>query len=171
MYEEALSNTQYGPYWGSYLERDANGFFPELWQSLRSLWNYHQDVYTFHTQFLNDATHTYQSKPQWWLVVQPPGGDAGRPRHPARRPGLRRRPRTSTCLRQVLLLGTPVLWWGGGGGARATSAYAWIARRDWRYGLVVVGVASTLAALVPLRRPADLLLLRGLDPAVHDHRG
>ena len=140
-YEEALSNTQYGAYWGNYLERDASGFLPELSQSLRSLWNYHQDVYTFHTQFLNDATHSYQSKPQWWLVVNRPVGMlADLDIQPGTR-GCDAAP-TSTCLRQVLLLGTPVLWWGAAV-ALAYSVYAWIARRDWRYGLVVVGVAST----------------------------
>ena len=49
-YEQHLSNTQYGPYWGNYLRHDAHGFFPELWQSLRSLWHYHHDVYSFHTE-------------------------------------------------------------------------------------------------------------------------
>ena len=53
-YEQHLSNTQYGPYWGNYLRHDAHGFFPELWQSLRSLWHYHHDVYSFHTKFLNE---------------------------------------------------------------------------------------------------------------------
>ncbi|HET9758263.1 MAG TPA: phospholipid carrier-dependent glycosyltransferase, partial [Nocardioidaceae bacterium] len=63
VYERSLSDTQYGPYWGSYLQHATRGFFPELWRSLRSLWHYHHDVYVFHTQFLDDAHHTYQSKP------------------------------------------------------------------------------------------------------------
>lgn len=140
-YEKALSNTQYGAYWGSYLEKDAHGFFPELFQSLRSLWNYHQDVYTFHTRFLNDATHTYQSKPQWWLVLNRPVGmqaDLGI------KPGVDGcdAPAGSTCLRQVLLLGTPVLWWGGAL-ALLYAFYGWLAKRDWRFGIVVVGLLST----------------------------
>ncbi len=140
-YEKALSNTQYGAYWGSYLEKDAHGFFPELFQSLRSLWNYHQDVYTFHTRFLNDATHTYQSKPQWWLVLNRPVGmqaDLGI------KPGVDGcdAPEGSTCLRQVLLLGTPVLWWGGAL-ALLYAFYGWLAKRDWRFGIVVVGLLST----------------------------
>ena len=74
-YEEHLSATQYRQYTGhghcaedddSYIatdldeskhwptadEKDASGI-GEAWQSLRSLWYYHQDVYTFHTHFLN----------------------------------------------------------------------------------------------------------------------
>ncbi len=141
VYEEALSNTQYGPYWGSYLETDAHGFFPELTQSLRSLWNYHQDVYTFHTQFLNDATHTYQSKPQWWLILnRPVGMQADLGIEPGQQ-GCTAAP-SSTCLRQVLLLGTPALWWGAAL-ALIYTFYAWLGRRDWRFGLVAVGVLST----------------------------
>jgi dolichyl-phosphate-mannose--protein O-mannosyl transferase len=140
-YEKALSNTQYGAYWGSYLEKDAHGFFPELFQSLRSLWNYHQDVYTFHTRFLNDATHTYQSKPQWWLILNRPVGmqaDLGI------KPGVDGcdAPADSTCLRQILLLGTPALWWGGVL-ALLYAFYGWLGRRDWRFGIVVVGLLTT----------------------------
>ena len=140
-YERTLSNTQYGAYWGGYLRRDADGLLPELFQSLRSLWNYHQDVFTFHTRFLDDATHSYQSKPQWWLILNRPvgmladldikPGDQGC----AAGPG-------STCMRQVLLLGTPVLWWGAAV-ALLYSVYAWLGRRDWRFGLVVVGAVAT----------------------------
>ena len=137
-YEKALSDTQYGPYWGSYIETDATGFLPELVQSLRSLWHYHNDVYVFHTQFLNDATHAYGSKPQGWLILNRPVGiqaDLGI------KPGDQgcTAPSDSTCLRQTLLLGTPVLWWGGAL-ALLYAVYGWIGKRDWRLGLVVVGV-------------------------------
>ena len=51
-------------------------------------------------------------------------------------------PQDSDCLRQVLLLGTPALWWGG----LLALLYAvvmWVGRRDWRFGVAVVGAAST----------------------------
>ncbi len=141
VYETSLSDTQYGPYWGSYLQKNTHGFFPELVRSLRSLWNYHQDVYTFHTQFLNDAHHTYQSKPQGWLILNRPVGveaDLGI------KPGQQGcyAPQGSTCLRQVILLGTPALWWGGVL-ALVYGLYAWIGRRDWRFGFALVGVLCT----------------------------
>ncbi len=140
-YEAALSDTQYGAYWGSYLEVDANGFFPELFQSLRSLWNYHQDVFTFHTKGLADATHTYQSHPGGWLILnRPVGVDADLDIAPGAQ-GCEAAA-GSTCLRQVVLLGTPVLWWGGVV-ALLYSVFAWLGRRDWRYGVAVVGVLST----------------------------
>ena len=141
VYEQHLSHTQYGPYWGSYLEHDAHGFFPELFQSLRSLWHYHHDVYAFHTKFLNDSHHVYQSNPLGWLVLnRPVGVDA----QLNIAPGAQGCTATGseTCLRQVLLLGTPALWWFATL-ALIWSAVSWIGRRDWRYGLVVVGVLVT----------------------------
>lgn len=138
-YERALSNTQYGPYWGSYLETDASGL-GEAWQSLRSLWHYHHDVYTFHTEFLDDATHTYASNPWGWLVLnRPVGVDAQLGIEPAQQGCTA--VAGSTCLRQVLLLGNPAIWWAAVP-ALAYAAVSWIARRDWRFGLVVVGVLS-----------------------------
>ena len=150
VYEQHLSHTQYGPYWGSYLEHDAHGFFPELWQSLRSLWHYHHDVYMFHTKFLNDSTHVYQSNPLGWLVLnRPVGVDA----QLDIAPGAQGCAATGseTCLRQVLLLGTPVLWWFSTI-ALIWSAVCWVGKRDWRYGIVVVG---TLATWLPWVRYDD----------------
>jgi dolichyl-phosphate-mannose--protein O-mannosyl transferase len=139
-YEQALSDTQYGPYWGKYLERDATGL-GELIQSLRSLWHFHHDVFAFHTRFLNDSTHIYQSNPWGWLLLnRPVGVDAQLGIQPGEQgcgaaAG-------STCLRQVLLLGNPVVWWFGCVAA-LWALVVWIGRRDWRYGLVIVGIAVT----------------------------
>ena len=141
VYEQALSDTQYGPYWGNYLARDASGFFPELAQSLRSLWHYHHDVYSFHTGFLNDSTHVYQSDPWGWLVLNRPVGVDAQTNIAPGEQGCAAAA-GSTCLRQVLLLGNPVVWWFGTIAA-VWAVLVWIGKRDWRYGVVVVGVAST----------------------------
>ena len=139
-YEGALSDTQYGPYWGSYLRVDASGFFPELWESLRSLWHYHHDVYSFHTRFLDDSKHIYQSNPWGWLVLnRPVGVDAQLDIAPGQQ-GCAAAV-GSTCLRQVLLLGNPVVWWFGTIAA-LWAVVAWVGKRDWRYGLVTVGIAA-----------------------------
>lgn len=138
VYEKYLSRTQYGPYWGSYLEHDAHGFFPELWQSLRSLWHYHEAVYNFHTKFLNASTHTYQSNPLGWPILGRPvavdsiNGIAAGSQGCNATGG-------DTCIREIVLLGTPALWWFSTV-ALVWSAISWIGKRDWRYGLVVVGV-------------------------------
>ena len=141
VYEAHLSNTQYGPYWGSYTEHDAHGFFPNLIQGLRSLWHYHHDVWFFHTHALNDSSHVYQSKPEGWLILnRPVGVDAQLNIAPGQQ-GCDAAA-NSTCLRQIILLGTPVLWWFGAF-AFLWSAVSWVGRRDWRYGLVTVGVLVT----------------------------
>jgi dolichyl-phosphate-mannose-protein mannosyltransferase len=141
-YEKYLSHTQYGPYWGSYLKHRTTGFFPETFRALRDLWHYHHDVYSFHTgKGLQEATHIYQSNPGGWLILnRPVGVDAQLGILPGQQGCTA--PSDSTCLRQVLLLGNPAIWWGG----TLAFAYAfvgWVARRDWRYGIVVVGVLVT----------------------------
>ncbi|MFC4782945.1 dolichyl-phosphate-mannose--protein mannosyltransferase [Nocardioides sp. MAHUQ-72] len=144
-YETHLSATQYTHYdggkdWPTRDEPDASGL-GEVTQSLRSLWHYQRDVYVFHTHFLNDSTHTYASKPSGWLLLNRPVGVEA---DVDIKPGTQGcdAPAGSDCLRQVLLLGTPVLWWGGVL-ALLYSAAMWIGARDWRFGLAVVGVLST----------------------------
>ena len=144
-YEEAFSNTQYTTYeggepWPTASEPDAEGL-GEVTQSLRSLWYYHQDVYTFHDHFLDDSTHIYASKPATWLVMgRPVGVDAQTDIQPGSQ-GCEA-PSGSTCIRQILLLGNPVVWWGGCL-AMIASLLLWVGARDWRHGVAVVGLAST----------------------------
>ncbi len=154
-YEDHLSSTQYTRYdhqdgckavsagddqWPSARGPDASG--PgELVQSLHSLWNYHQDVYAFHAHFLNCSDHTYQSRPSGWLLLNRPVGVEA---DVDIQPGTQGcdAPSGSDCLRQVVLLGTPALWWGGTI-ALLFAVVMWVGRRDWRYGLAVVGAGST----------------------------
>ena len=110
-------------------------------QSLRSWAHYQHDVYVFHTKFLNDSTHPYSSKPAGWLLLnRPVGVDAQNDI----KPGVQgcAAPADSTCQRQVLLLGNPVIWWGGCL-ALLWGLLQWVGARDWRYGVALVGVAST----------------------------
>jgi dolichyl-phosphate-mannose--protein O-mannosyl transferase len=143
-YEQALANTQYTEYWGSYVTTQTHGFFPQLLRGLRDLWHFHEAVFNFHTEFLNDATHIYQSSPWGWPILDRPVGVSIQSNI---QPGVDgcTAAAGSTCLRQVLLLGTPALWWAGVP-ALLYGLYSWIARRDWRFGLAVVGF---LAAWVP----------------------
>jgi dolichyl-phosphate-mannose--protein O-mannosyl transferase len=160
-YEKDLSSTQYTQYsgqghckdtsyisdnpntkarWPTATEPDASGL-GEVVQSLRSLWYYHQDVYTFHSHFLNCSTHTYASKPSGWLLLnRPVGVDADTKIQPGTQ-GCDA-PTGSDCLRVITLLGTPALWWGGCLAIIAAAAL-WIGARDWRYGVAVVGTLST----------------------------
>ena len=156
-YEEHLSSTQYTRFvaegktcddpevldearWPTATEPDASGV-GELWQSLRSLWYYHHDVYEFHTHFLNCSTHVYASNPSGWLILNRPVGVAA---DTDIQPGTQGcdAPQDSTCLRQVLLLGNPTIWWGGCV-ALLFALAMWVGARDWRFGLCVVGALST----------------------------
>jgi len=129
-----------GKKWPTAKEPDASGI-GEVTQSLRSLYYYHRDVYTFHTHYLNCSTHRYASKPSGWLVLNTPVGVAA---ETGIEPGTRGcdAPAGSSCIKQVLLIGTPTIWWGG----ILALLYAvamWVGARDWRFGVAVVGTAST----------------------------
>lgn len=160
-YEDHLSSTQYTQFtgsghcegdsfvsenpdkdarWPTATEPDASGP-AEIWQSLRSLWYYHQDVYAFHSHFLNCSTHTYASDPAGWLLLNRPVGVAA---DTDIKPGTQGcdAPSGSDCLRQVLLLGNPTIWWAGVV-ALVFALVMWIGARDWRFGVCVVGAAST----------------------------
>jgi dolichyl-phosphate-mannose-protein mannosyltransferase len=114
---------------------------PGLFQGLESLAYYHRDVYVFHTHFLTGCSHTYASQPRGWLLLnRPVGVDA----QTGIKPGTDGcdAPANSDCLRQVLLLGTPAVWWGGVV-ALIYALFMWVGARDWRFGVAVVGAAST----------------------------
>ncbi|MFB7612647.1 dolichyl-phosphate-mannose--protein mannosyltransferase [Kitasatospora sp. NPDC056181] len=120
----------YGRDWA--VGRDSDyGWIPE---GLRALWHYHSTVYEFHTH-LSDP-HTYQSNPWSWLVLgrpvsffyeSPKQGQAGCT--------------VSECAREVLGIGTPLLWWTGVV-ALVYCLWRWAARRDWRAGAVLCGLAA-----------------------------
>ena len=125
--------------WSTARQPDAEGV-GEVVQSLHSLWLYHRDVYVFHRVFLSCAEHTYASDPlSWPLVSRPVGVNVENDIKPGDQ-GCRAAA-DSKCIREVLLIGTPVLWWGGVL-AMLYAGYAFVARRDWRYGLAVVGMLS-----------------------------
>ncbi|QZY29609.1 dolichyl-phosphate-mannose--protein mannosyltransferase [Nocardioides coralli] len=144
-YERALSDTQYtqhdgGEPWPTRDEPDASGV-GEVVQSLRSLAYYHRDVYVFHTHFLDDSDHSYESLPLGWLLVNKGVGVNAETDIQPGKQGCDA-PEGSDCLRQVLLIGTPALWWGSCL-ALLASAALWVGRRDWRFGVPVVGTAIT----------------------------
>ena len=101
---------------------------------LRSLWHYHHEVYEFHTHLT--SPHTYQSNPWSWLFLgrpvsyfyeSPKRGTAGC--------------KVNECAREVLGLGTPLLWWAALAAA-VYLLYRWAMRRDWRAGAILCGLAA-----------------------------
>ncbi|NYI07872.1 dolichyl-phosphate-mannose--protein mannosyltransferase [Allostreptomyces psammosilenae] len=104
--------------------------------ALRSLWHYHAQMFEFHTNLTSH--HDYQSNPWSWLVL-------GRPvSFFYESPGYGEDGCTSQeCAREVLGMGTPLLWWTACV-ALLYLLYRWAARRDWRAGAILVGVAAGL---------------------------
>ncbi|WP_438829022.1 dolichyl-phosphate-mannose--protein mannosyltransferase [Streptomyces hintoniae] len=102
---------------------------------LRSLWHYQYAVYEFNVGL--HTPHRYQSNPWSWLVQ-------GRPvsffyeSSPAGQEGCRA---AGGCSREILALGTPVLWWAACA-ALGYLLFRWALRRDWRAGAVLCAVAA-----------------------------
>ncbi|WP_329547160.1 phospholipid carrier-dependent glycosyltransferase [Streptomyces sp. NBC_01356] len=127
-----------GGYFRNWAATEGKGgswtFLPD-W--LRSLWHYEHEVYEFHVGL--SSPHTYQSNPWSWIVLgrpvsyfyeSPAPGTDGCPTDAAEK-----------CAREVLALGTPLLWW--------TACFAilyvlwrWAFRRDWRAGAIACGIAA-----------------------------
>lgn len=128
-----------GGYYRNWASADGRGsswswLFPDWWLSL---WHYEHQVYEFHVGL--SSPHTYQSNPWSWLVV-------GRPvsyfyESPA--PGKDGCPADAgeKCAREVLALGTPLLWWVASF-AVLYILWRWVFRRDWRAGAIACGVVA-----------------------------
>ncbi|MFJ2761708.1 dolichyl-phosphate-mannose--protein mannosyltransferase [Streptomyces prasinus] len=108
--------------------------FPDAW---RSFWHYENQVYEFHVGL--SSPHTYESNPWSWIVAgrpvsfdydSPAPGTGGCPADAAEK-----------CAREVLALGTPLLWWVGCF-ALLYVLWRWFFRRDWRAGAIACGVVA-----------------------------
>jgi dolichyl-phosphate-mannose--protein O-mannosyl transferase len=115
-------------------DSDWSWLFPDWW---RSLWHYEHQVYEFHVGL--SSPHTYQSNPWSWLVdgrpvsffyESPAPGADGCPTDAAEK-----------CAREVLAIGTPLLWWAAAF-AVAYVLWRWFFRRDWRAGAIACGIAA-----------------------------
>ena len=125
--------------WSS-VDDDPHGPVEAVAHDLNILWNYHKEVYDFHTgDFIKDATHPFQSDPGGWLVINRPLGIAATSGGTSVIPNC---PEGETCVKQVLAIGTPVLWWSGVFALFVGLGY-WLTRRDWRFGIPIVGVLTT----------------------------
>lgn len=126
---------------------------------LRSLWHYEHEVYEFHVNLTSG--HTYQSNPWSWLVLGRPvsyfyeSPKAGKDGCTDQAEG---------CAREVLALGTPLLWWVGCL-ALLYVLYRWFFRRDWRAAWDPVRGGGGLSALVHVPGADHLpVLRRGVPP-------
>ena len=108
-----------------------NGNHTPVWSALDSLYQYTAAMWHFSVTL--DAGHPYKSQPWTWLMMsrpvsffyQPSTGACG----------------AKSCSQEVLALGTPLIWWASIPAVAACVVW-WLARRDWRAGAVLVGVAA-----------------------------
>ncbi|WP_369410005.1 dolichyl-phosphate-mannose--protein mannosyltransferase [Kribbella steppae] len=116
----------------------AHGVMKVVPDDFRSLIHYHQEVLAFHTgDYIKNATHPYASNPAGWpIIARPIGFDAVNDIKPGTA-GCTASAGTN-CLSVISALGTPLLWWGGALALLAALVF-WIAQRDWRFGIPIVG--------------------------------
>ncbi|MCL1923741.1 MAG: phospholipid carrier-dependent glycosyltransferase [Propionibacteriaceae bacterium] len=111
-------------------------------EGFASLWHWHVSTYDFHVgEDLAGATHSYQSSPWSWPVV---GRTVGIYADNGIASGVDGCTASAgeTCMRVVTALGTPLLWWAACL-AMVLAVLWWIGGMDWRFGVVVCGMAAT----------------------------
>ena len=105
-------------------------------RSVQSLWIYHQAMYQFHIGLT--TPHSYASPAwQWPMLVRPTSmywhqdklGEAGCTA-------------VNSCVQAISSIPNPLIWWAGIAAA-IYLVYAFAVRRDWRYAIVLTGVAAT----------------------------
>ncbi len=101
---------------------------------LRSLWQYHEEMYSFHVNVTSD--HPYKTNPWSWLVQGRPTSFFYEGPTKGQEGCL-----VQQCSKAITSIGTPTLWWG------ATIAifvllFMWALRRDWRAGAILAGLAG-----------------------------
>jgi dolichyl-phosphate-mannose--protein O-mannosyl transferase len=118
-----VGENSWNRHWGD--THPGTGLFSLLPSSLRSLLNYHHQAYLFHSHLYDP--HAYKANPWSWLVL-------GRPTSfyaPSGVTGCG----ASTCTREILLIGTPLMYWAFVP-ALVWCLWHWATTRDWRAGAV-----------------------------------
>ncbi|WP_270886120.1 dolichyl-phosphate-mannose--protein mannosyltransferase [Pedococcus sp. 5OH_020] len=125
------STAGYDRGWGAAHPSKQAAWVPD---ALRSLWHYHQEIYTFHVN-LHD-NHPYRTNPWSWVVQ-------GRPTSffyegPKRgQDGCV----VEQCSKAITSIGTVSVWWLGAV-AVFVLLYYWLFHRDWRAGGILAGLAG-----------------------------
>ena len=125
------SPAAYGRTWATDNPGQGVGWLPE---TMRSLWKFHQDMWSFHTTL--DAEHPYAAHPAGWLLqIRPTAFFYTSPAPAEQYCG------ADACSQAVTSLGNPILWWLA---AAALVACLWWAL--WRLDGVAAVVVTAVAA-------------------------
>ncbi|MBI4259601.1 MAG: phospholipid carrier-dependent glycosyltransferase [Actinobacteria bacterium] len=130
------------------------GFLAERgwgWDAFLDLWHRQQGMFEFHfhlSQFKDsgEPSHPYMSRPWTWIILKRPVA------YFYEDPGT-----------EILGIGNPVVFWLSVA-ALPWAAYAWAARKDWRGGLVVLGVAVQYLPWIFFGRPQFLFYMTPVTP-------
>ena len=111
-------------------------------QPLGLLWDWHVATYDYHTGVgMEQVTHVYASNPFGWpIMLRTTGIYALNDVQPGAQGCTAKA--GETCLAVVTALGTPFLWWAASLAILAGLVW-WLAGMDWRFGVAVLGMAST----------------------------
>ena len=116
--------------WDRAWANPQDGTFSFIPAVLRSWWHYQIEILNFHTS-LRDA-HPYSANPWSWLILgRPTSFYYAAPTNCG----------SKQCAQEVLGLGTPLLWWAAAV-ALAVAIGMWIARREWKLGLLLLSVGA-----------------------------
>ncbi|MER6127640.1 phospholipid carrier-dependent glycosyltransferase [Streptomyces sp. NPDC001795] len=126
-----LSDKGYGRHWAD----GRGGTWAWIPAPLRSLWHYEHQVYQFNIGL--ETPHRYQSHPWSWPVLGRPVPFYFEPT-PYGQHGCGA---SGGCAREIIALGTPMLWWSACC-ALIYLLYRWALRRDWRAGAILCAVAA-----------------------------
>jgi dolichyl-phosphate-mannose--protein O-mannosyl transferase len=121
---------------------------------IRSLGAYTHDAYKFHEGL--DSGHAYASNPwSWWVLGRPVDFYYdGSPTACG----------SSSCSREILLIGTPLMWWAFAP-MMLWLAWHWVTTRDWRAAVVWVAFAAGwLVWFQDLKRTMFLFYMAPLVP-------
>jgi len=108
----------------------GSGFWSFIPAPIRSLWHYHSEILNFHKN-LHDA-HPYSANPWSWLLMGRPVSFYYNETTPCG---------AAKCSREVLGLGTPLLWWSATIAIVLLFGY-WLSKREWKSGLILIMVGA-----------------------------
>ncbi|MFI0719003.1 dolichyl-phosphate-mannose--protein mannosyltransferase [Streptomyces sp. NPDC021224] len=128
-----MSDSAYNRHWADH----RGGTWSWIPAPLRSLWHYEYEVYQFNVTL--HTPHPYQSNPWSWLVLgRPVSYYFESPKY-----GEQGCHATGGCSKEILALGTPLLWWSACF-ALLYLLYRWVMRRDWRAGAILCAAGAGL---------------------------